>query len=235
MTRALNPNLEVLEMAAQALGPLCDELVFLGGCATALLITDSAAPPVRVTRDIDALAEVGTAAEYRQLENRLRQRGFEVDSSKGAPICRWVGHGILLDVMPTDDRILGFGNIWYGSAIKSATPYELPSGTSIHLIDAVHFLATKLEAFAGRGENDFVISHDLEDVICVIDGRPGLEREIVDSAEELRSYIGESLRTFLADQEFIDALPGQLPGDAGSQARLPRLIEKLEWLAGSIS
>ena len=126
MTRALNPNLEVLEMAAQALGPLCDELVFLGGCATALLITDSAAPPVRVTRDIDALAEVGTPAEYHQLENRLRQRGFEVDSSKGAPICRWVGHGILLDVMPTDDRILGFGNIWYGSAIQSATSYELP-------------------------------------------------------------------------------------------------------------
>lgn len=235
MTRALNPNLEVLEMAAQALGPLCDELVFLGGCATALLITDSAAPPVRVTRDVDALAEVGTAAEYRQLENRLRQRGFEVDSSKGAPICRWVGHGILLDVMPTDDRILGFGNIWYGSAIKSATSYELPSGASIHLIGAVHFLATKLEAFAGRGENDFVMSHDLEDVICVIDGRPELEREIVDSTKELRSYIGESLRTFLADPKFIDALPGQLPGDAGSQARLPRLIEKLEWLAGSKS
>lgn len=111
MARTQNPNLEILEIAAQALGPLCDELVFLGGCATALQITDSAAPPVRVTRDVDTIAEVATAREYRVLEKRLRERGFEVDTSKDAPICRWAGHGILLDVMPTDERILGFGNI----------------------------------------------------------------------------------------------------------------------------
>jgi hypothetical protein len=58
-----------------------------------------------------------------------------VDSSKGAPICRWVGHGILLDVMPTNERILGFGNIWYESAIVSSRSYELPGGAQIRLID----------------------------------------------------------------------------------------------------
>ena len=121
MARTQNPNLEIIEIAAHALGPLCNELVFLGGCATALLITDSAAPPVRVTRDVDALAEIGSAGEYHNLEKRLRDCGFEVDSSKGAPICRWAGHGILLDVMPTDEQILGFGNIWYASAVASAT------------------------------------------------------------------------------------------------------------------
>lgn len=75
------------------------------------------------------------------------------------------------------------------------------------------------------------MSHDLEDVICVIDGRPELEQEITDSAPEMRSYIGGCLRTFLADPRFIDALPGHLPGDTGSQARLPMLMEKLERLA----
>ena len=164
MARTQNPNLKIIEIAAQALGPMCDELVFLGGCATALLITDSAAPPVRATRDVDTLAEVGTAAEYHDLEKRLRQCGFEVDSSKDAPICRWVGHGVLLDVMPTDERILGFGNIWYESAIVSSRSYALPSGTEIRLIDPVHFLATKLEAHEGRGDHDFVMSHDL--LIC---------------------------------------------------------------------
>jgi len=231
MARLQSPNLEIIEIAVHALGPLCDELVFLGGCATALLITDSAAPPVRVTRDVDTLAEVGTAAEYRELENRLRQLGFEVDSSKGAPICRWVGHGILLDVMPTDERILGFGNIWYESAIKSATPYDLQSGATIRLIDPVHFLATKLEAFAGRGENDFVMSHDLEDVVCVLDGRPELEDEIAYSAQEIKDYVCNRLRAFMDDPLFLEALPGHLPGDAGSQARLPVLIAKLERLA----
>ena len=72
MARPRNPNLEIVEIAAQALQSLCDELVFLGGCATALLITDSAAPPVRVTRDVDALAEIGSKTEYREHEKRLR-------------------------------------------------------------------------------------------------------------------------------------------------------------------
>lgn len=200
MARPRNPNLEVVEIAARALGPMCDELVVLGGCATALLITDSAAPPVRVTRDVDAIAEVGTAMEYRVFEKRLRERGFEADTTEGAPICRWAGHGILLDVMPTDERILGFGNTWYKSAIRFALPFALPSGRSIRLIDSVHFIATKLEAFSGRGNDDYVMSHDLEDVVCV-----------------------------------LDALPGHLPGDAGSQARLPFLVAKLERLAAFTS
>lgn len=235
MARLQNPNLEIIEIAAHTLGPLCDELVFLGGCATALLITDSAAPPVRATRDVDTLAEIATAAEYRELENQLRQRGFEVDSSKGAPICRWAGHGILLDVMPTDERILGFGNIWYEDAVNSATPFDLPSGTTIRLIDPVHFVATKLEAFSGRGENDYVLSHDLEDIVCVLDGRPELEDELADSGREIRDYLRNRLRGLVDDPRFIEALPGHLPGDAGSQARLPMLVEKLRRLAAPIS
>jgi hypothetical protein len=231
MARRQNPNLKIIEIAARAPGPLCDELVFLGGCATALLITDSAAPPVRVTRDVDTLAEVGTPAEYHNLEKRLRRRGFEVDSSEDAPICRWVGHGILLDVMPSDERILGFGNTWYNDAIRTAMQYALPSGKSIRLIDPVHFVATKLEAFAGRGENDVVMSHDLEDIVCVLDGRRELEDEIAQSAQEIRRYVCECLRELLRDSRFMDALPGHLPGDASSQARLPSLISKLERLA----
>lgn len=231
MGREQNPNLEIMEIAARALGPLCEEFVFLGGCAAALLITDPAAPPVRATIDVDALAEVGSVADYRELERRLRGRGFEVDSTTGAPICRWSGHGILLDVMPSNETILGFGNRWYESAIASSTPYTLPSGTTIRLIDSVHFVATKLEAFLGRGDMDFVMSHDLEDVICVLDGRPELEDEIGGAAREVRDYVRRRFRDFVDDSQFIESLPGHLPGDAGSQARLPALVEKLRRIA----
>ena len=230
-----NPNLEIIEIAARALGSLCDELVFLGGCATTLLITDSAAPPVRATRDVDTLAEIGSASEYRDLENRLRDCGFNVDASKGVPICRWVGHGILLDVMPTDEQILGFSNVWYPSAVVSAISYELPSGLMIRLIDPVHFVATKLEAFDGRGDSDFIMSHDLEDVVCVLDGRPELEDEIASAAAEIRNYVCNCLRDFVDDPQFIESLVGHLPGDAGSQARLPMLVDKLQRLAALAS
>ena|ERR1700722_10642288 len=44
-----NPNLDLLTDAAKLLGPLLGELVIVGGCATALLITDKAAADVRPT------------------------------------------------------------------------------------------------------------------------------------------------------------------------------------------
>jgi hypothetical protein len=45
------------------------------------------------------------------------------------------------------------------------------AGSDVHLITAVNFVATKLEAFHGRGANDVTLSHDLEDIVAVIDGR----------------------------------------------------------------
>ena len=79
------------------------------------------------------------------------------------------------------------------------------------------------------------MSHDLEDVICGLDGRPELEREITDADEEIRNYVCNRLRILVDDPRFVEALPGHLPGDAGSQARLPMLVEKLQRLAAPIS
>ena len=40
MARTQNPNLDILILAVDQLGTLTDDMVFLGGCATGLLITD---------------------------------------------------------------------------------------------------------------------------------------------------------------------------------------------------
>lgn len=84
MPRANNPNLLMLEMAAEKLGPLVDIVVFLGGCATGLLITDPAAPPLRVTRDVDVIVEVASLSSYHRFSSKLRKRGFVEDSSQYA-------------------------------------------------------------------------------------------------------------------------------------------------------
>lgn len=154
MARRQNPNLEILERAVELLGPLADEMVFLGGCATGLLISDQAAAPIRVTRDVDAIVQVVSQAEYYQLANKLRKRKFQEDSSDGAPICRWVAEGVILDVMPTETKILGFGNEWYRATFGHAKAETLPSGRQIRIASAPHFLITKLEAFDGRGRGD---------------------------------------------------------------------------------
>ena len=122
MIRNQNPNLEILILAIEQLGGLTDEMVFLGGCATGLLITDSAAPPIRVTRDVDAIVQVVSRADYYQLSEKLRVQGFKEDVSEGAPICRWLAENVILDVMPTDTKILGFGRRYWVLVIDGMHP-----------------------------------------------------------------------------------------------------------------
>ena len=228
-----NPNLEILTLAVNQLGKLADDLVFLGGCATGLLITDPAAPPIRVTRDVDAIVQVLTLADYRQLEKRLRAHGFSEDSSDDAPICRWTSGDVILDVMPTDTRILGFGNQWYAPASQNADSIRLPSGRQIRMVSAPYFLITKLEAFDGRGSGDYLMSHDIEDIIAVLDGRPSLIAEVKRAPAELVQELEKRFRSLLQDRQFIDAVSGHMPADAMSQARVPIILDRISKLAAS--
>jgi hypothetical protein len=52
-----NPNLDLLLKIAHRLSPLLDEVVFVGGCTTALLITDPGAEAIRPTYDVDVIVE----------------------------------------------------------------------------------------------------------------------------------------------------------------------------------
>jgi predicted nucleotidyltransferase len=174
MIRAQNPNIQILEIAVDRLGELVSEMVFVGGCATGLLITDSAAPPIRVTQDVDVITEVASLNDYYRLSGKLRQRGFMEDQSPEAPICRWTAAGVVLDILLTNRKVLGFGNDWYQPALEAAAAVNLPSGRTIRMVTAPYFLATKLAAFDARGKGDFMMSHDMEDIIAVIDGRLNL-------------------------------------------------------------
>lgn len=125
----MNPNLDILIRAVDQLGDLADDMVFVGGCATGLLITDQAAPPIRITKDVDAIVHVVSHAEYYQLSDNLRVQGFTEDTHVDAPICRWkTVEDIVLDVMPVNPQILGFGNDWYKPATEHAQEFLLPSG-----------------------------------------------------------------------------------------------------------
>jgi len=220
MKRERNPNIDILELAVDQLSELTDEMVFLGGCATGLLITDAAAPPIRATKDVDAIVHVASRAEYYRLSEKLREKGFREDMSKDAPICRWVGNNVLLDVMPTDAEILGFGNAWYVSAIENAEGVELPSGKPIQMVSAPYFLITKLEAFEGRGNGDYLLSHDIEDIVAVLDGRPELLDEVKRVDSKLQVELGERFRSLLDNDLFTDAVYGHMPTDETSQARV---------------
>ncbi len=226
-----DPNRAILSLVAHALGDLCDELVFVGGCATGLLVTSVRAQTIRVTEDVDLVAQVATVREYHQVEARLQARGFKHDVSPQAPICRWRCQGIEVDLMPSEAGILGFHNRWYPLAIETAQNVTLENGQIIRLIAAPVFLGTKLEAFKDRGNSDFLLSHDLEDITTVVDGRAELIAEAQQAPEKLRRYLAEEFSALLNIDAFLNALAAHLPGDNASQARLPDLARKLRALA----
>ncbi len=224
-----NPNAEVLLAAVEKLTPLLDRIVFVGGCATGLLITDPAAAPVRPTIDVDAIVQIASYVEFTRLELQLRELGWRESQAQDAPICRWMQDNLLVDIMPIDPAI-GFSNRWYGPAFEHATLTQW-SGHEFRLISAPYFLATKLEAFRGRGKNDYRMSPDLEDVVTIVDGRPELITEVENAHSSLREYLHNQFSVLLADRDFLQALPGHLLPDQASQERIGIVLERLRRIA----
>lgn len=221
-----DPNVARVEVVAAALGDLCEELVFVGGCAASLLIDAASAPPARVTYDVDVIAVVAAISGYYALERRFAERGFAKDTSEGAPICRWRVQDVEVDLMPTDERVLGFSNRWYPAAVASATSIALPSGRRIKLISAPAFLATKFEAFNTRGRGDVLISHDLEDIVNVVDGRAVLVDEVAAAESGLRAYLAEKFRELSLNPDFTNALPGLVAYDDLYQSRIQAVRDR---------
>jgi hypothetical protein len=221
-----DPNLRLLEEAATKLAPFLREIVFVGGVTLGLLITDEAAAPIRSTDDVDVIAEILTYVDYIAFSERLRKAQFTEDTSDEPITCRWFHGKLKLDVLALSKEVLGYTNIWYESALHHAISFVLPSGTPIRMITGPYFLGTKMEAFRGRGQMDFLASHDLEDFVAVIDGRSTIRKEVADSPSDLREYLAEAARTLLGESRFLDAVPGFVL-DYG---RVPLILERLTQL-----
>jgi hypothetical protein len=224
-----------MERAAAALGPLLGEVTFVGGATLGLWIDDPGAAPVRITLDVDAVVEITSRAALHDFDARLRAQGFREDVASGV-ICRWVHAGgeleepLILDLMPTEAKLLGFANQWQSAAAAAATRRRLPSGVIVRAAPPAYLIAMKLEAFDGRGMGDHLLSHDLEDVVALVDGRAGVVDEVRSAPDGVRAYVAERTGRLLGTPAFLDALPGHLRPDVASQARrdvvvLPRLRE----------
>jgi hypothetical protein len=228
-------NIKMLEFIAAKLGNLCNEVVFLGGCTTALFITDLASPDVRYTLDVDCIVDVISLTQYYCLEKKLSKLGFKKSLTESV-ICRWFYDDTILDVMPTDKRILGFGNQWYKGAIQYAKIFPLTDKLTIQLVTAPYFLATKLEAFIARGNMDFYASHDFEDIISVLDGRLEMIDEIKLSDKDLRSYLAQSFMAIESRRSFHDALPGHFAQYGNlAEDRIDLLLQKIKIITEEVS
>jgi hypothetical protein len=112
----------------------------LGGCATGLLITDTAAPPIRVTRDVDAIVQV-----------------------------------------------------------------------------------------VSRG--DYLMSHDIEDIVAVLDGRPEILHEVSQADPDLVRELSKRFRSLLQQSRFIDAVSGHMPAGETSHPRVSLILKTIKEIA----
>ncbi len=187
-------NYELISFVADGLGDdFLAECAFVGGCTTAMLVTDSAVlDDIRFTDDVDLVIELAGISAWEKLTLRLAAKGFKITGEDDVN-CRFSFNDVIVDVMPSDPTILGYANRWYVEGLSQAEQFELPSGRAIRIFKPAFFLATKLEAFTGRGNGD-PYHKDVEDIIILIDGRPELFAEVSDAGEELKQYIISGIR-----------------------------------------
>ena len=143
-------------------------------------------------------------------------------------MCRWQYEDITVDVMPCDESVLGFSNRWYKPGIASSIPCQLPSGRQIRIFSVPYLLASKIEAFIGRGKNSFYYSADIEDIVSLLDGCSLLEQEVQQADTFARAFLAE---WFSAEKETLTEIaPAFLSSVARNSGRARVLIDRIERL-----
>lgn len=226
----MSDNLKMLQAIARGLEELKDEVVFVGGAVAELYATDPAASEIRPTKDVDCVIELGTRSDYANLEEKLRTKGFRHDSSTGAPICRKVYQGIIVDIMPTDSDIIGFSNRWYSEGIQNRITKRLPNGSDIFVFSPVYYLAAKFEAHNDRGGSDLRQSHDFEDIIYILGNCTKIYEDILSANGVVREYLVETVNIFLENVNLTEGIESALPFGSDSDT-----TENIELLLKSIS
>jgi predicted nucleotidyltransferase len=223
----------MLIAVAEGLGQdLRERLVFVGGCTTALFVSDPVVlEEVRFTDAVDLIVDLVGLAAWGKLQETLRERGFKV-SPEDEVICRMRLGTLKVDFMPDDEKILGFSNRWYRRGIEAAEISVLADGLSIRRLAPPFFLATKLEAWLGRGGGDLLTSRDLEDVLLVVDGRRELVDEVKAAQDDVRGYIAEQIATLLKTPGFEDFLAGNIRGPEGRVGIVADRLAALSRAAG---
>ena len=201
-------NVTRIKAVNNALGELRDKVVFVGG-ATVSLYADSGSKEIRPTEDIDIVVEIWARKDYFEIDEKLRKLGFINDQESGI-ICRYKIDGLVVDVMPTQSDILGFTNKWYQPGYEHSISYNL-SESEIKIFSPPYFLASKLEAFIGRGNHDGRTSKDFEDIVFVLQNRLSIWSELVDSDTEVFEYLKHTFANLMSNpnfEEWVDCHAG---------------------------
>jgi predicted nucleotidyltransferase len=210
-----------------------DQLVFLGGCVLGLYAAPSGSP-LRVTDDVDCFSTVQPWALQLELLARLCADGVLTPDPKQAQRYRVRDTGLVIDVMSPDGMNVP-RDAWLRRAADNHRLYPLGDGTEVRAVAPGYFLALKLQAFLGRGD-DFVSAKDMEDVVFVAAEVPGLVEDVEtfgirDEIQALWAAAFEKHNLSIADlQDIVDAHIGPQ-----ERPRMREVVATLQALATKAS
>jgi hypothetical protein len=221
--------INLIEVVADSLGNLLDEVVFVGGASVVFLVPPLAHSDIRQTDDVDIIVDILTRQEYHKFCRKLQALGFREDTN--GPICRYrePRSNIKVDVMPLDASVLVFTNIWYRKAINQAETYQLPSGKKVRYCPASYFLGCKFEAFKSRNNRDY-LGRDFEDICFILEHVDNIERVIYDlKDEELKAYLKSEFEGLLRDVNMLNVFVGVL----SDPSNVDKVLGKMRFIAES--
>lgn len=221
------PREEML-VVARRMERIAVPFAFLGGAVMWVLVDHPELTQFRRTKDVDVVVAVVTYHQFAALEERLRRAGFQHDVSPGAPIFRWIVEGCRVDIMPQAPANLGMNTRWFPEALSLSIPHPLGDGCVANVVSPPLFLATKLEAFNDRGKSDYYASHDLEDIVTLVDGRAAIAQDVASAAANIRRFISSEFAKITTHPDFSDALHGHMT----ERERIPLVRNRFTTIAG---
>ncbi len=216
-------NIGVVAEIAEALGEIKDDIVFVGGAVVSLYTDDPAADEIRPTKDIDMTLQIVNLHHWQLINEKLALLGFNPDPY-GQSICSYKYKDIPVDIMATEDGPLGPANRWYKLGFENLWTARAKQ-QEIKILSAPCYLATKFEAFKNRG-SDYRTSHDIEDIIYIIDNRINIVEDIALENELISSFIKERLNDIVKKGLLKEVLMAHIHPIMSDQ-RIPIVEEKI--------
>ncbi len=191
-----------IKAVANALGPLKEKVVFVGG-STVSFYSNRQAFETRPTEDVDVIVEILNYSQRTNLEERLRSVGFTHDIDSGIA-CRYLINNLIVDIMPTEDTSIGFNTKWYSEGFKKAIDYNIDDDITINILSPPYFVATKIEAFKNRGNGDGRTSKDFEDIVYILENRSEIWNEMMEADGEIKEFLITEFKKLYSNPNLLE-------------------------------
>ncbi|MBX3256614.1 MAG: hypothetical protein KF862_20930 [Chitinophagaceae bacterium] len=203
-------NINIVAKIAGALKHLKKEVVFVGGAVISLYTDDPAADEIRPTMDVDVALNIASLKDWTPLQEELIALGFYPNPA-GHALCNYLYQGIPVDIMMAHTTALGPANRWYPIGFEQLWTAKAKE-EEINIFSPPCYLATKFEAFNDRAR-DFRTSHDMEDIIYILDNRSTIVEEVEAGDNRIRNFLINELQEMRSKGILEEALLAHMSPD----------------------